>query len=102
MGIDGITTGPVMVMQAQWDKWAQLWGHQQQHSPLAAWPDTGQLAHIKVEEIRAAAKSFRQGTCAIDGWHPRVFGLFSDRCLAALAELLVLMEGLGWWPDGKH
>ena len=93
----GFTTSPMQVMKAQWEKWAKLWGHKMQQGQ-GAWARMEPMAPIEVKDIRAAAKSFRQGTCAIDGWHPRVFGLLSESCLEALAGLFGEMETWGWWP----
>ena len=58
-----------------------------------------------MEELHVASASFKQATCAIDGWHPRHFRLLSDQVLQVLANILAVAETLGeldYWTPAVH
>jgi len=53
---------------------------------------------ISVKQLRGVAKSFKQNTTHVDGWHPRQFADLSDGALETLTALIHACEASGQWP----
>lgn len=54
---------------------------------------------ISVEAVRTAARSFKFRTVALDGVHPRAYGMVIDVGVEATAALLYLLDLVSTFPD---
>ena len=95
----------VALLKGQSDKWATLWTDGQ--GVWSPWHMGMALGGTRVDlplsaaEIRAAAKSFKLRTTAVEGWHPRHFAALPDESLTGLGLLWHLFEVAVWWPDSE-
>ena len=69
---------------------------------MEAW-DAEELAPLVLEDVKAAVKSFKEGTgVGFCGWHPRVLSQLPDEGMKCVLKLLELAEA-GWvWPEAMR
>ncbi len=93
-----VSAAPEALLDEQRRKYRELW--RPSHKPFVYdWGPADELPLLTAEELRRAAKSFRERTAqTFDGFHPRHLGDLSDGALDALAHILQAMEVCGRWP----
>ncbi len=102
-GADGVVVSdPLKLLQHYVDKFAAVWrpGDRQTHYE---WDTREALPRPTVDQLRRASASFPANTAmAYDGFHPKHFGLMTDKCLQVLAAMMEAAELVGSLPRQLH
>ena len=78
--------------------WSLLW-QEGAGSPMASFCSVPMLPPLAGSALVRASLSFKRGTCALGGIHPRHVALLSHGALDALAALLEAAEAVGVMPS---
>ena len=99
----GITkdTSATSVLKEAHAKWKTLWVSDH---PPPSWQDVTfpQPTLKTITQLRETAKSFKNKTTKVDGWHPKQFGYLSDKALTTLSILFGLYEKTGIWAEHQQ
>ena len=102
MGKEGFSTGLQQVLESEAKKWTELWeakGEDKDFEQELLRQEVRMMPPLRAEEIRAAARSFKEHTANIEGCAPRQVGQLSSGCLEALANMFYCCECLGIYPQ---
>ncbi len=95
---------PKAVLQEQVDIWSKWWVATSAPTPSTiVIPKNIDLPKdISVQQIRTAARSFKESTSSIDLMHPRHINGLSDRALGCLVGFIRLFESTATWPKQEQ
>ena len=84
-------------LQDEVSAWSLLW-KEGGGTPPPVFNKVPGLPPLSVEKVVSASKSFKRGTCALGGLHPRHVALLSVEAIAALIDILEASEAVGAMP----
>ena len=104
----GLSLDPQLMVQAEHGKWSKVW-LKFQGVASAPWRTfrnwekltwAPELPPITTSMLREVAKSYKEFTGrGSEGIHPRWIGWLSDPLLELIADLLMMLEAGGYWPE---